>query len=41
MNERFDKMNVRLESMMKWTIGTVTFFGSVLAILMNIYKFLG
>jgi hypothetical protein len=41
MNERFDRMNERLESMMKWTVATLALFGSFLAILMSIYKFLG
>jgi DNA anti-recombination protein RmuC len=41
MNGRFDKMNERLESMMKWTVGTIAIFGSLLAILMSIYKFMG
>lgn len=41
MNGRFDRMNERLESMMKWTVGTVAIFGSLLAILMSIYKFMG
>ena len=40
-NERFDKMNERLQSSLKWTVGVVMGMGSLLAILMSIYKFMG
>ncbi len=41
MNERFDRMNERLQSSLKWTVGVVMGMGSLLAILMSIYKFMG
>jgi len=41
MNERFDRMNERLQSTLKWTVGVVMGMGSLLAILMSIYKFMG
>ena len=40
-NERFDRMNERLQSSLKWTVGVVMGMGSLLAILMSIYKFMG
>jgi len=41
MNERFDRMNERLQISLKWTVGVVMGMGSLLAILMSIYKFMG
>ena len=41
MNERFDRMNERLQSTLKWTVGVFMGMGSLLAILMSIYKFMG
>lgn len=32
MNERFDRMNERMVSMIKWTIGTLALFGSIISI---------
>jgi len=40
-NERFDRMNERLQSTLKWTVGVFMGMGSLLAILMSIYKFMG
>jgi len=41
MNERFDRMNERLQSALKWMVGVTLGMGSLLAILMSIYKFMG
>jgi tetrahydromethanopterin S-methyltransferase subunit G len=40
-NERFDKVNERIEWLMKWTVGVIGVVGSLLAILMSIYRFMG
>jgi len=40
MNERFDRMNERLQSALKWMVGVTLGMGSLLAILMSIYKFM-
>ena len=41
MNERFDRMNERLQSALKWMVGVTLGMGSLLAILMSIYRFMG
>ena len=41
MNERFDRMNERLQSAIKWMVGVTLGMGSLLAVLMSIYKFMG
>ena len=40
-NDRFDRMNERLQSALKWMVGVTLGMGSLLAILMSIYKFMG
>jgi len=39
MNERFDRMHERMVSMMKWTVGTLALFGSIISILLAIGQF--
>jgi len=39
MNERFDQMHERMVSMMKWTVGTLALFGSIISILLAIGQF--
>ena len=41
MNDRFDRMNERLQSALKWMVGVTLGMGSLLAILMSIYRFMG
>ena len=38
-NERFDTMNERILSNMKWSVGTIALFGTIITILMAIFKF--
>jgi len=40
MNERFDQMHARMVSMMKWTVGTLALFGSIISILLAIGQFI-
>ena len=40
-NDRFDRMNERLQSALKWMVGVTLGMGSLLAILMSIYRFMG
>ena len=39
MNERFDQMYERMTSLMKWTVGTLALFGSIISILLAIGQF--
>ncbi|GAB4420725.1 MAG: hypothetical protein OHK0032_16490 [Thermodesulfovibrionales bacterium] len=39
-NERFDQMHDRMVSMMKWTVGTLAIFGSIISILLAIGQFM-
>ncbi len=39
MNERFDQMYERMTSLVKWTIGTLAIFGSIISILLAIGQF--
>jgi len=36
MNERFDRMYGRMGSWMKWTVGTIAFFGTLITVLVGI-----
>lgn len=36
MNERFDRVYERIESMTKWTVGTLALFGTLITILLAI-----
>lgn len=38
-NERFDQMYERMTSLMKWTVGTLALFGSIISILLAIGQF--
>ena len=38
-NERFDRMNERMLSMIKWTVGTIALFGTIISVLMAVFKF--
>jgi len=40
MNERFDQMYERMTSLMKWTVGTLALFGSIISILLAIGQFI-
>ena len=40
-NDRLDRMNERLQSTIKWMVGVTLGMGSLLAVLMSIYKFMG
>ncbi len=40
-NERIDQVNERIFHLMKWTVGAIGVVGSLLAILMSIYRFMG
>ena len=40
-NDRLDRMNERLQSAIKWMVGVTLGMGSLLAVLMSIYKFMG
>ena len=39
-NERFDQMYERMTSLMKWTVGTLVLFGSIVSILLALGQFL-
>jgi len=39
MNERFDRMYQQVTSMVKWTVGTIALFGTIITILTAISKF--
>ncbi|RKX74022.1 MAG: hypothetical protein DRP87_17770 [Spirochaetes bacterium] len=39
-NERFDRMYERMTSLMKWTIGTLVLFGTIISILIAIGQFI-
>ena len=39
MNERFGQMNERMLSMIKWTVGTIAVFGTIISVLMTVFKF--
>jgi tetrahydromethanopterin S-methyltransferase subunit G len=39
MNERFDRMYERIGSMIKWTIGTLALFGTLITVLLAIGQF--
>ena len=41
MSERFDRMNERMLSMIKWTVGTIALFGTIISVLMAVFKFAG
>ena len=38
-NERFDRINERMLSMIKWTVGTIALFGTIISVLMAVFKF--
>lgn len=40
LNERFDRMHEHMASMIKWTIGTLALFGTLITILLAISQFL-
>jgi len=40
-NTRLDNLNARLISSIKWTVGTIALFGTIITILMAIFKFAG
>ena len=40
-NQRFDAMNDRILSSIKWSVGTIATFGLIITILITIFKFLG
>jgi len=39
-NQRFDAINERILSSIKWSVGTIVAFGSIITILITIFKFL-
>lgn len=39
-NERFDRMHEHMASMIKWTVGTLALFGTLITILLAIGQFL-
>ena len=41
MNERFDRMNERMLSMIKWNVGTIALFGTIISVLMAVFKLAG
>ena len=40
-NERFDRMNERMLSMIKWNVGTIALFGTIISVLMAVFKLTG
>ena len=40
-NLRFDSLNARMISSIKWTVGTIALFGTIITILMAIFRFTG
>lgn len=39
MNERFDRMNDRMLVTMRWTVGTIALFGTLITVLLVIAEF--
>jgi len=40
-NLRLDNLNARLISSIKWTVGTIALFGTIITVLMAIFRFTG
>jgi len=39
LNGRMDQLNNRIDSMAKWTVGTIALFGTIISVLITVFKF--
>lgn len=39
LNERFDKLTEQMVSNIKWTVGTIALFGTIITVLITVFKF--